>query len=71
MDSRSSSETNEPEWIELFTDDSDAAVMYWLSAVRELIARQDSWQKGWSRFSYAAETECMRRGLPMPGGPEA
>ncbi|AFL89386.1 hypothetical protein Terro_3160 [Terriglobus roseus DSM 18391] len=70
MSLRSPSE-NEPEWIELFTGDSDVAVIYWLTAARKLTCRNDALQKGWSRFAYAAEIECMRRGLPMPGIPEA
>jgi hypothetical protein len=53
------------EWVELFADDSDVAVIYWLTAAKELAARQDTCRSAWNRFADAAEHECMRRGLPI------
>ncbi|AFL89346.1 hypothetical protein Terro_3116 [Terriglobus roseus DSM 18391] len=65
MDLRSWREADKSEHVELFTEDSDVLVIYWLATARELASRQDAWEKGWSRFADAAESECMRRGLPI------
>jgi len=59
------SEAHESEQVDLFIEDSDVAVVYWLAAARELASRQGACGKGWSRFVDAAESECIRRGLPI------
>jgi hypothetical protein len=66
MDLQFSPEAKQPEEVDLFAEDSDSALIFWLSAAIELASRQDDpWQNAWVRFAAAAETECMRRGLSV------